>query len=573
MITITIDGIRIETEPTKTIIDAAFENGVYVPHFCWHPALSVSGNCRMCLVEVENMPKQVIACSTLCADGMNVRVNSEKAIDARNAVMEFILINHPLDCPICDEAGECKLQDYAYRYGTGESRFDEEKRRKRKRVRLGPNVMFDAERCISCSRCIRFCDDVTGTNELTFVNRGDRVTIETFPGRTLDNPYSMNVIDICPVGALTSADFRFKARVWEMAKTPGVCPGCSRGCSTDIWTRRNEILRFTPRENPYVNDFWMCDAGRLESWRFVNADTRVMHPGVPKDGSPAETTWEEALAAAADALKRSKRDRIAVIGSPYDTCEDAFALAGLANDVLGTPYLDLLPHEKTGDKDDFLLREDKTPNSTGARMAGIGPGAERGNLAGIIAAMKSGAIDVALVTDFRAGENEEFMSALASVPTVIAAVGCHSNLTARAAVVLPAAVFAEKLGTFVNFQRHMQLVNPAVVTADEERRAGGYRLSRLDIFGSGFDRWGRMDRSDSRPVWKIAAAISELLGKRLEYRHPEDVFDEMTARLPELRGLSYQALGSRGVRLQGSAPQRMLPYFYSDVSRKEAPRE
>src|SRR5512138_402514 len=193
-----LDGKEIDFNPGQTIIQAAHDAGIDIPHFCWHPALSVAGNCRICLVEVEKLPKQVIACATLAAENMVVHTMSENAVKARNAVMEFLLINHPLDCPICDEAGECKLQDYAYKYSVGKSRFDEEKNHKNKHVELGPNVMFDQERCISCSRCIRYCEEIAGNPQLTFVQRGEKVTIETFPGKKLDNPYSMNVIEICP---------------------------------------------------------------------------------------------------------------------------------------------------------------------------------------------------------------------------------------------------------------------------------------------------------------------------------------------------------------------------------------
>ncbi len=235
---ITIDGKQFEVENNLTILQAAIENGITIPYFCWHPALSVAGNCRICLVEVEEMPKLVIACSTLVTDGMVVYTQSPKVVAARAAVMEFLLINHPLDCPICDEAGQCKLQDYAYKYSAGYSRFGEDKTEKSKRVLLSPNVVFDAERCISCSRCIRFCQEVAKQPQLTFVRRSDRVTITTFPGEQLDNPYSMNTIDVCPVGALTSRDFRFKARVWEMSATESICPSCSRGCNILIWALR-----------------------------------------------------------------------------------------------------------------------------------------------------------------------------------------------------------------------------------------------------------------------------------------------------------------------------------------------
>src|ERR1041385_1731991 len=259
MAKITIDGKPYEVDNKLTVIQAAREQGISIPHFCWHPKLSVAGNCRICLVEIEKMPKLAIACATTVTDGMVVKTNSDKVLNAREAVMEFLLINHPLDCPICDEAGECKLQDYAYKHSTGVSRFDFEKVRKPKRVELGPNVMLDVERCIMCSRCIRFCDEIAKKPQLVFTQRGDHVELTTFPEEKLDNPYSMNTIDICPVGALTSKEFRFKARVWEMSSTDTVCVGCARGCNTKMWVRNNEILRLTPRNNPEVNDYWMCD--------------------------------------------------------------------------------------------------------------------------------------------------------------------------------------------------------------------------------------------------------------------------------------------------------------------------
>jgi len=304
---ILIDEKEIEFKPGQTIIEAARDHGIEIPHFCWHPKLSVSGNCRVCLVEVEKMPKLMIACSTIASEGMIVHTQSEKTLEARNAVMEFILINHPLDCPICDEAGECKLQDYAYSHGEGESRFTEEKNHKQKHVQLGPHVMFDGERCISCSRCIRFCDEIAKDPELTFVQRGDSVTITTFPGEELDNPYSMNVIDICPVGALTSIDFRFKARVWDMSATKSICTGCARGCNIDIWVRNNEILRLTPRHNEEVNSYWMCDYGRLNTFKNVNVDDRVDCPQLRRDGKLVKVGWDEIYAEAASRIKSLRK--------------------------------------------------------------------------------------------------------------------------------------------------------------------------------------------------------------------------------------------------------------------------
>ncbi len=264
-----IDGRLFEAKPGQTIIQVAYENNLNIPHFCWHPELSVAGNCRMCLVEVgfpkrnpdgsiqvdadnrpviNYFPKLQIACATEVSDGMHVRTKSERAIKAQEAVMEFLLINHPLDCPICDEAGQCKLQEYAFKHARGFSRFDEEKNHKPKRVIWGPNVIFDGERCISCSRCIRFAKEIAKQDVLTFVQRGDRVTIELHPGTSFDNPYSMNVIDICPVGAFDKVrDFRSKSRVWDMSFNDSICEGCARGCNIKIGVRQNQILRIEPR--------------------------------------------------------------------------------------------------------------------------------------------------------------------------------------------------------------------------------------------------------------------------------------------------------------------------------------
>jgi len=565
MITVTIDGKTIETEATKTIIEAAFEHGIYVPHFCWHPGLRISGNCRMCLVEVEKMPKQVIACSTMCMDGMVVHVNSEKTIALRNAVMEFILINHPLDCPICDEAGECKLQDYTYRFSVGESRFDEEKEHKRKRVGLGPHVMFDAERCISCSRCIRFCEDIVGNPQLTFVQRGDRVTIQTFPGKTLDNPYSMNVIDICPVGALTSRDFRFKARAWDMSTTPSVCPGCARGCNMETSVMKNEILRLTPRENQEVNDFWMCDAGRLESWRHVHSDTRLKQPLMKRHGEKVRVGWDEALAAVASELKVYQKNQVAVIASPYDTCEDNYLLQKLAKDVIHTPYLDVLEHTVKSEQDSFLIREDKTPNSNGARITGCVPENSGYGISGIIAALNTGTVKAVIITDYKVAESKELMQGLQKAQYIVAIVSNTSALTDLADVVLSSATFAEKLGTFLNFKQQLQVIHPSIVTSENERWMGGFTMSRLDTFASPFDKWGQTERNDSRSTWKIVFGIAKLLGCKWKYDHPEDVFLEMAQRIPMFQEISYEKLGRWGMCLDGATPDHLLPYTYSDI--------
>ncbi len=367
---VTIDGNTYEVDNKKTIMEAARENGIHIPHFCWHPKLSLSGNCRICLVEVEKMPKLAIACMTQVMDGMAVKTANERVINAREAVMEFILINHPLDCPICDEAGECKLQDYAYKYSSGFSRFFENKVHKPKRVEVGPRVMLDAERCIMCSRCVRFCDEIVGEHQLQFIQRGDRVELTTFPGKQLDNPYSMNVVDICPVGALTNKDFRFKSRVWEMSFTDSVCTGCARGCNIEIGVRNNEILRVHPRTNDDVNSAWICDYGRVDSWKNVNAENRVKAPMIRKEGQLVEVGWDEAFAKVASELKSFSRSEIAILGSAFATNEDNYILAKFAKDVIGTHNVDFVRHYE-GEDDTVLIRSDKTPNAAGAEAVGV----------------------------------------------------------------------------------------------------------------------------------------------------------------------------------------------------------
>lgn len=548
---IIIDGKEIEFKQGQTIIEAAKDHGIEIPHFCWHPKLSVSGNCRMCLVEVEKMPKLVIACATVASDGMVVHTESPKAIAARNAVMEFLLINHPLDCPICDEAGECKLQDYAYQHSIGESRFVEEKVHKDKRVKIGPRVMFDAERCISCSRCIRFCDEIAKDSELTFTKRGDRVTITTFPGEELDNPYSMNVVDICPVGALTNADFRFKARVWDMSHTNSVCIGCSRGCNIEIWVRNNEILRLTPRHNEEVNSYWMCDHGRLNTFKFVNAENRVDSPHIRKEGKLVRVGWDEAFAEAASRLKTLGKDQIAVIGSPYTTCEDNYVVSKFARSVLGTNNIDFIRHIDYSFADDILRREDLTPNSLGAELVGIKPQKNGLNIDGIIKSIKEGKIKALyLVEDDVLTANPELETYLAKLEVFIVHATNFNQSTNFADIVFPAATYAEKNGTFINFQGRLQRIRPAVATIEVDRALEGMALSRLDKFGTKFDRWAQGKHFDARSTWKILTSLANVLGSKWKYQMAEDVFDEMTNSIAEFKGLDYDVIGDLGVQLK-----------------------
>jgi NADH-quinone oxidoreductase subunit G len=550
MPTLTVDGKQIEFKQGQTIIEAARDAGISIPHFCWHPSLSVSGNCRVCLVEIEKMPKLAISCSTYAAEGMVVHTKSPKTLEARNAVMEFILINHPLDCPICDEAGECKLQKYAYAHGKGESRFEEIKVRKEKRVQLGPNIKFDGDRCIMCSRCIRFSSEIAKQNQLTFVKRGDKVTINTFPGESFDNPYTLNTTDICPVGALTNQDFRFKSRVWEMSQTSSICVGCSRGCNTEVWVRNNEILRLTPRKNMSVNAHWMCDNGRLNTFKNVNADTRIESALIKREGQLKKVTFEEAVSIAAKSLKNFKNNQIAFVGSAYSTCEDNFLLVKLAKQ-LGVSNINFAKHLVPGDQDDILIREDKTPNSLGAELVGVKPSANRSNLEGIINGIKDGKIKALFVMeDDVVSLSEEFSAVLNKLELLIVNAANENKTTAVADIVLPASTYAEKHGTFVNFNGRVQRIYPAVATEDMDRALDGMEMSRWDKFGTKFDRWAQGKKINAKPSWKILNLIAVQLGYKTKYNMAEEVFAEIANSIEAFKGLNYDSIGEKGAEVK-----------------------
>ncbi|MGH9895448.1 MAG: 2Fe-2S iron-sulfur cluster-binding protein, partial [bacterium] len=342
MPTITLDGKKITVSEGTTVFEAARQNGVDIPHFCYHPKLTIAGNCRMCLVEIEKMPKPAISCNTTCAEGMVVHTKTPAVKALQKIVLEFILINHPIDCPVCDQAGECQLQNYYMDYSLAESEFREEKVHKPKKVDLGPYVVLDDERCILCTRCVRFCDEITKTGELAVVNRGDRSTLTTFPGRQLDNKYSLNTVDICPVGALTSKPIRFQCRVWFLKSTPSICTGCATGCNIQINHHDGKVYRYLPRENEAVNQCWSCDEGRL-SYPFIN-EARIIRPRVHQDGKTAEVAVAAAMGEAVKALKALGPEEICLIGSAYESNENNAALKKLGT-ALGAGEIFYSGHE------------------------------------------------------------------------------------------------------------------------------------------------------------------------------------------------------------------------------------
>ncbi|RPI07183.1 MAG: NADH-quinone oxidoreductase subunit G, partial [Zetaproteobacteria bacterium] len=339
---LTIDGVEITTAGPTTILEAAKSAGIEIPHYCYHPGLSVVGQCRMCQVEVEKMPKLATACNTAVTDGMAVSTNSPRVEKARRAVLEFYLLNHPLDCPVCDRGGECPLQDYTLKYGPGESRTVEEKVQRAKHKILGPHIVFDAERCILCTRCVRFCHEVPRTGELGVFSRGDRSEINLFPGKVLDNAYSGNVIDLCPVGALTSREYRFQSRPWDLVRhTPSVCPLCSAGCNVivDVRNRQrgDEILRIRPRENQAVNRWWMCDEGRF-GFGYHHDPSRLRTALRREGAAQVETPLDDLLTRVAEEIQRIVRAHgegaIGCIVSARHTTEELFLVRCFVRDVL-----------------------------------------------------------------------------------------------------------------------------------------------------------------------------------------------------------------------------------------------
>ena len=417
MVNVQINGTWHKFPKGTRMIEACRQVDALVPHYCYHPKLSSPGNCRMCLVEMGMpprpapgtepekdehgfakigwMPRPVIACANTVAEGMGIRTEGKLSEECRRGVMELLLINHPLDCPICDQAGECRLQEFSVEHGNGESHFREEKVKKPKNVDIGPRVRLDDERCIMCSRCIRFTAEIADDPVLGFTERGSYTTLAVHPGKRLENNYSLNTVDICPVGALTSNDFRFQMRVWFLKETKSICTKCGRGCNTEISSRENKVFRQSPRENNDVNSTWMCDQGRLD-FHFVNSEFRLTQPLIKDGAAHKPATWKQAIAKAADALKSAQPNEIAIIASARMTNEELYLVKCLARS-LKVDALDVVP--RTGGADNYLRADDLNPNSNGVRtVLGIEPGSK---LTQIIDGVRSGRVKSLLVL----GEN------------------------------------------------------------------------------------------------------------------------------------------------------------------------
>ncbi|EKD41311.1 MAG: hypothetical protein ACD_73C00769G0002 [uncultured bacterium] len=457
-VNLTIDGKQVSVEAGTTVIAAAKKIGIDIPHYCYHPGLSIVGNCRMCLVEVEKAPKPMIGCSTLVAEGMVVNTASEKVKKMRASVMEFLLINHPLDCPTCDQAGECRLQDYYMQYDQVESRFKENKVEKDKMVYLGANVMLDQERCVACTRCIRLCKEVAGVDELALAYRGDHVTITTFPCRPLSNAYAGNVVDVCPVGALTSKDFRFKKRAWFLTKTKSICPGCARGCNIEIHHEAGKVYRLIPRLNEEVNKYWMCDEGRY-GYKPIN-ENRVLRAFFNKGNQASaieETSFEEALYALKEELNNYSGDEVVVIGHLHESNENLKALKEFAQNILKTNQLFYSENVVANpSQDQILISADKNPNRRGAEALGFEP------------LQKLGKARVALVLNNLSEADLKILNEKKITLAGLWAVN-ESALAKLAKVVMPIPSYAEQNGSFTNLDGKVQFFSQAFEPKGESR--------------------------------------------------------------------------------------------------------
>ncbi len=463
---ITIDEKEIEVAAGTTIIQAAEKLGMFIPHYCYHPGLTVAGSCRMCLVEVEKAPKLQIACYTFVTDGMVVHTTTDQVKVARQAILEFLLANHPLDCPVCDQAGECKLQEFYMQFGRYDSTFLEDKLKKHKALPVGPHIILDSERCILCSRCTRFVDEVTHTHELGIFNRGHYAELLPVEGATVDNAYSGCLADICPVGALTDRDFRFKVRVWYLDKTDSVCHGCARGCNIEVHTNRRRthhndgklIARYKPRHNPAVNGYWMCDTGRY-SYKTIESADRLLFPAVRGLSAPA--SWTQALAQIDEEINRIKSTQgigsVAVIATPTLSNEELWASRKLFRDGMKIDKLAFqCPADPSGVDDKLLRKSDTFPNSYGAVQI---LGTASATVDSVLQACAEGSIHCLFIIGGgmvgRFGE-ARLRDVLSRAPLVIAVQTHQSVITELAQIALPMATYAESDGTVTNFVGHVQ---------------------------------------------------------------------------------------------------------------------
>ena len=561
-----IDGKKYEFEGQPGLLQFCLDHGIELPHFCYHPSMSIPANCRQCLVDIgapardrasgeiqvnedgepviEYFPKLQTSCSHVITDGQVIHTarTSEKVKDAQRDTLEFLLINHPLDCPICDQAGHCPLQIQAYKYGPEGSRFEFKKVHKPKKVKLGPRVVLDAERCINCTRCVRFTDEISKSGQLTIIERGVKNYPITPPGISFDEPYSMNVIDICPVGALTSVDFRFQARIWEMASTPSITTTNAKGSNCYLWVRDNLVLRITPRDNPEVNEFWLPDEDRLTYQRFN--EHRPSGPSLRGDTQAA--SWDAALQDAVDLLRRQGKDML-FIGSAHATVEDNWMLSQLAETV-GGHVAGYIPHVEIGHGDGWLRTDDRTPNSQGCQRLGIPPI----DLPLWRARIESGEFEgIYILEDDPIASGLCSLESLSDIDVVLHYYNATNQTLPVTNIALPAAMVAETIGTYVSESGRAQRVVPAKVIKGTNRTLMMQMgLSRADRHGTPFDRWHNESHYiNCKPSWEIIPLMLQNLGVENVFQGPKKIMQHISESNPAFFGATYEAMGLGGIQL------------------------
>jgi len=539
-----IDGIEHDFPDGINVLEACEQIGIHIPHFCYHPALSIAGSCRMCKVEViqGGRKRMDISCNVPVQDGLEIITDSPAVRTARQMTLEFLLANHPLDCPVCDFAGECTLQNYYFDYGKHDSRTSEPKRHKSKAQDIGRSIVLDSERCVLCSRCVRFVTEVTKTNELGIFGMGGREELMIRPGATLDNDYSGNVVDLCPVGAHTDKDFRFKRRVWYLRSQNSICQLCSRGCNVridyddnpfhvhkqnlDMRILRTEhtayarILRIKPRYNEHVNSHWICDHGRY-GYRTTDEGDRLLKPMARVDDDLQQVEMSKALRDMSSGISAAlgKVEKIAVVVSPRLTNEELFAVYRLFREKLNLANIDhRLPIDPEWYGDDILRTPDPYPNRTGCEWIGIQPNERGTGIGELPGAIAKGRIDtlVSILADPREYLDEAALKKLKRRYLILR--NLPEELKQFADIVLPAAAWGEYRGTFTNFQGRTQRLHRA-----------------LEPLG------------DARPVWRLMIDLSALMKKSLGWKSFDDVFRVLTDKVQFFSGMDWDKIGDEGM--------------------------
>ncbi len=507
LVTLSIDGVPVSVPKGTLVIEAAKQAGVLVPHYCYHPGLPVAGVCRMCLVEIEKAPKLQIACATQVAEGMVVRTQSPQAKDARMGVLELLLINHPLDCPICDQAGECELQDFTFQEGRLATRYSPDYAKRFNPVEdFGPDVLYVPNRCILCTRCVRFMDDVAKEPVLNVSERGDRAYVGIHPEARLDHPWAGNVVDLCPVGSLLSKDFLHKARAWELDKTASVCTGCSQGCNVTLDTRETVVVRVRPRANLEVNRYFICDHGRM-NYRWMNRGDRIEAPLVRRGGELHATDWDEALARAAALLRGAGGGGGKAVGlvSPRASTEALFFARELFAGLDWTGAFQVVMGEEAplAGVPNLALRAERAPNVAGAELLGYSR-----DYAAALRAAESAALVLVL---------DEPELSVRTAGTLIYAGTVLPDGAREAQVVLPVANVAEEDGSYVN----------------RDDRAQRYFQAKPA-------------RGMARPAWWALSELAVALGRGTHVATAAEAFERLAGAVDAFRGLSYAELGLTG---------------------------